>query len=176
MFAINHELNIKAGDSGVTHQCLAERRKVGTLTGEDSQANATGQSQKESGLLEVLAPSRVDERQGFWRSGLADEAGGIIFEVGFEVLDACHLGANSALALLAEHLVLNQTSAEFDDLDIGIINLPELALGQRLRRPLSLNLHFEFQTWYRRFLFICHTKKTKKRSIDDSAMVESELW
>jgi hypothetical protein len=73
--------------------------------------------------VERLAASNSEFR-------LLNQAGSVVFEIGLEGSDPCHLRADSPLALLAEHLVLNQPSAQLYDLDVGIIDLPQLAFGQ----------------------------------------------
>ena len=74
-----------------------------------------------------------------WR--LLDEPGGIVLKISLQGVDSCHLCSDRSLALLLKHLVLNEPFAQFDNKDVGVVDFPELAFGQRLGGNFSLRLH-----------------------------------
>jgi hypothetical protein len=59
-----------------------------------------------------------------------NQFGGVSLEVIFQGANACHLRFNGFLALLSQHLVLDQSFSQLDNLNVSIIDLPNLAFGQ----------------------------------------------
>jgi hypothetical protein len=60
-------------------------------------------------------------------------------------IHAAHLGFHPALSLKIEHLILKQTLSQLDNLDIGMLEPPDLAFGQS--RYWCLALYFAYHVY-----------------------------
>jgi hypothetical protein len=66
---------------------------------------------------------------------------GMFLQKGFQLFNPHHSRHHGPLPLILEHLVMDQPPSWLDNVNVPVIELPDLPSGQLLRRFLFFNLH-----------------------------------